>query len=154
MSARRKQKDYKSNCKILNTKVRVKKQVWMSLKKEACELTAIFESVCSRTKERNYHFLATQNHISWLEPVFSVVLKNHKYFREEEINRNKQMKDKGKYFFYNNPSNQPHPNINKIIQNVSMVCPLYLPYISMNNVIHSHYKIFWLCLIFSVIIRT
>lgn len=107
----------------------------MSLKKEACKLREIFEGVCSLHKKRSYHSLATQ-HISWLEPVFSVVLTKHE-FQREEVNSNKQMKDKCKYFYYNYPSNQKKQNINKSIQNVSMVGPLYLPYISMNNVTYT-----------------
>lgn len=89
MSALTKQKDYKPNCKMLNnTNVRVKKEVQMSLKKDKLvNLQNYFKgvcSLCSLTKKRSYHSLATQHHILWLEPVFSVVLTNHEYFRERK----------------------------------------------------------------------
>ena len=44
------------------------------------------------------------------------------------------MKDKCKDFYYNNPSKEKKQKINKIIQNVLMVCPSYLQYVSINNV--------------------
>lgn len=74
-------------------------------------------------------------------------------FGIEEINWDREVKDKCKDFHYNNPSKERKQKIKKIIQNVLMVCPSYLQDVSMNYVTYiNHTIIYWLCLIISAII--